>query len=90
MTERTERTIARLTSGDDEFRDKFRSWNLAHLSYVDIAEYLKTKDTVLIPMASTEQHGPHLPLFTDTITAVEVSERISEAVSYTHLTLPTN
>jgi creatinine amidohydrolase len=84
MTERTERTIAHLTSGDDEFRAKFRSWNLAHLSYVDIAEYLKTKDTVLIPMASTEQHGPHLPLYTDTITAVEVSERISEAIGVLH------
>ncbi len=48
---------------------KFRSWALADLSYVDIREYLKTKDLVLVPMASTEQHGPHLPLYTDTITA---------------------
>lgn len=84
MTERPERKIARLTEGDDEFREKFRSWNLAHLSYVDIGEYLKTKDTVIIPMASTEQHGPHLPLYTDTITAVEVSERISEAIGVLH------
>jgi creatinine amidohydrolase len=73
MTERAERTIARLTEGDEEFRGMFRSWNLGYLSYVDIGEYLKTKDTVLVPMASTEQHGPHLPLFTDTITAIEVS-----------------
>lgn len=84
MTERPERIIARLTSGDDEFRSKFRSWNLAHLSYIDIREYLKTKDTILIPMASTEQHGPHLPLYTDTITAVEVSERVSEAIGVLH------
>lgn len=79
-----ERKIARLTSGDDDFREKFRSWNLAYLSYVDIREYLKTKDTVLVPMASTEQHGPHLPLYTDTITAVEVSERVSEAIGVLH------
>lgn len=78
------RKIARLTEGDEDFRDKFRSWNLAHLSYVDINEYLKEKDTVLVPMASTEQHGPHLPLYTDTITAVEVSERISEAIGVLH------
>lgn len=81
---RPERQIAHLTSGDEEFRAKFRSWNHAYLSYVDIEEYLKTKDTILVPMASTEQHGPHLPLYTDTITAVEISERISEAIGVLH------
>lgn len=84
MTHRPNRKINRLTSGDDAFREKFRSWNLAHLSYVDINEYLAEKDTVLVPMASTEQHGPHLPLYTDTITAVEISERISEAIGVLH------
>lgn len=81
---RPERNIARLTTGDDEFRAKFRSWNHAYLSYVDIEEYLKTKDTILVPMASTEQHGPHLPLYTDTITAIEISERISEHIGVLH------
>ena len=84
MTPRPERVIARLTSGDEDFRAKFRSWNHAYLSYVDIQEYLKTKDTILIPIASTEQHGPHLPLYTDTITAIEISERISEAIGVLH------
>ncbi|MBX3311442.1 MAG: creatininase family protein [Microbacteriaceae bacterium] len=78
------KNIARLTTGDEDFRSKFRSWNLANLSYVDIEEYLKTKDTVLVPMASTEQHGPHLPLYTDTITAIEISERISEHIGVLH------
>ncbi|MGX5682813.1 creatininase family protein [Schumannella luteola] len=81
---RPERNIARLTTGDEEFRAKFRSWNHAYLSYVDIEEYLKTKDTILVPMASTEQHGPHLPLYTDTITAIEISERISEHIGVLH------
>ena len=84
MTDRPNRVINRLTTGDEEFRGKFRSWNLAHLSYVDINEYLTTKDTVLVPMASTEQHGPHLPLFTDTITAVEIAERVSEEIGVLH------
>ena len=84
MNPRPERTIARLTTGDEDFRAKFRSWNHAYLSYVDIQEYLKTKDTILIPIASTEQHGPHLPLYTDTITAVEISERISEQIGVLH------
>ncbi len=79
-----EREVAHLTEGDEEFRGKFVSWNLAYLSYVDINEYLAVKDTVLVPMASTEQHGPHLPLYTDTITAVEITERISEAIGVLH------
>ncbi|GIV95696.1 MAG: creatininase [Herpetosiphonaceae bacterium] len=73
-----------MTTGDEEFRGKFISWNLADLSFVDIAEYLKVKDIILIPMASMEQHGPHLPLWTDTITAVEVSRRVSELIGVLH------
>lgn len=84
MSSRPERIITRLTSGDEDFRAQFRSWNHAYLSYVDIVEYLKTKDTILVPIASTEQHGPHLPLYTDTITAVEISERVSEAIGVLH------
>lgn len=78
------REVRRLTSGDDEFRGKFISWNLAELTFVDIRAYLEEKDLVLIPMASTEQHGPHLPLYTDTITAVEISERVSEMIGVLH------
>ena len=74
----------RLTTGDDDFRSKFLSWNLADLTYVDIREYLKHKDSVLVPMASTEQHGPHLPLYTDTITAIEISQRVSEHIGVLH------
>ncbi|MEX0599639.1 MAG: creatininase family protein [Rhodothermales bacterium] len=76
--------VKRLTSGDDEFRSKFISWNLAELTFVDIQAYLESKDTVLIPIASTEQHGPHLPLYTDTITAIEVSGRVSEHIGVLH------
>jgi creatinine amidohydrolase len=57
-----------------------RSYNIADLTYVDIQEYLKTKDLILIPMASTEQHGPHLPLKTDTVTAEEVSKRVAQQI----------
>ena len=54
------------------------SHNLADLGYPDIQEYLKHKDLILIPVASTEQHGPHLPLSTDTVTAEEVSRRAGD------------
>ena len=59
---------------------EFRSYNIADLPYPDIQEYLKTKDIILIPMASTEQHGPHLPLKTDTVTAEEVARRVAQQI----------
>src|SRR5437867_10800901 len=51
---------------------------LSDLTYPDIQAYLKRSDLILIPIASTEQHGPHLPLSTDTVTAYEVSKRAAE------------
>ena len=36
--------IPHLTEGDEEFRKKFLSWELGDLTYVDIQEYLKSKD----------------------------------------------
>jgi creatinine amidohydrolase/Fe(II)-dependent formamide hydrolase-like protein len=35
-------------------------------------------DSVIIALGSTEQHGPHLPLSTDTIIAEEIAGKISE------------
>ncbi|MDZ4765875.1 MAG: creatininase family protein [Chloroflexota bacterium] len=56
----------------------FPSFCLGDLSYVDLREYLKHSDTILIPKASLEQHGPHLPLYCDSITAEEVATRAGE------------
>ena len=56
----------------------FPSFCMGDLSYVDIQQYLKHSDTILIPKASLEQHGPHLPLYCDTITATEVAQRAGE------------
>ena len=60
--------------------EKFRSYNMVDLTITDIREYLKEKDIIMVPMASTEQHGPHLPLKTDTVTAEEVSRRVAEQI----------
>lgn len=76
--------LPHLTEGDEEFRDKFLSWDLGNLSFVDVQEYLKVKDTILVPMASFEQHGPHLPIYTDTITCIEVARRVAEMVAVLH------
>ncbi len=76
--------LPHLTTGDEEFRAKFLSWDIGDLTFVDIKEYLTQKDLVIVPMASLEQHGPHLPLYTDTITAVEMSRRVSELIGVLH------
>jgi mycofactocin system creatininase family protein len=39
---------------------------------------LTTRPTVLVPVGSTEQHGPHLPLETDTIIATAVARALAD------------
>jgi creatinine amidohydrolase len=58
--------------------------NIADLAYPDIQAYLKVCDLILVPMASTEQHGPHLPLCTDTVTAIEVASRVAKINNMLH------
>ena len=76
--------LPHLTEGDDDFRHQFLSWDIGNISFVDVQNYLAVKDIVLIPMASFEQHGPHLPLYTDTITSVEISKRVAEMIGVLH------
>ena len=54
------------------------SYALADLSTVDVKAYVAEKDIVMIPIASLEQHGPHLPLSTDKIQAEEIAQRAGE------------
>ncbi len=42
-------------------------YNLFRCTYVEVREWLKETDVVLIPIGSTEQHGPHCPVCTDSI-----------------------
>jgi len=43
---------------------------LQNLTWEDIKEQIKiSKGTVILPVGSTEQHGPHLPVGTDTMVA---------------------
>lgn len=43
--------------------------DLASLTYVEVAAIDKAAGLVVLPLGSTEQHGPHLPLATDTLLA---------------------
>ena len=73
-----------LTEGDEAFRARFLSWDLGDLTMTDVKEYLEHKDVILVPVASLEQHGPHLPLYTDTVTAVHMSKRVSHMIGVLH------
>ncbi len=50
---------------------------LQEMSWADVQNYLKASDMVIIPIGSTEQHGPHLPLGTDCYIATEVAKMVS-------------
>lgn len=51
---------------------------LARLSWVEAQEYVDLRTVVLLPMGSTEPHGPHLPLDTDVRIAVALARRVAE------------
>jgi creatinine amidohydrolase len=50
--------------------------NLAEMTWEEVSEILEKTDMVVLPVGSTEEHGPHMPLGADTIQGTEVSRRI--------------
>ncbi len=61
---------------------------LAHLTWPEV-EALPREIVVVIPTGSLEQHGPHLPLFTDSILATAVSEAAEAQLADKVLLTPT-
>jgi creatinine amidohydrolase len=56
-------------------------------SWTDVRDHVAAGNTVaFLPFGAHEEHGPHLPLSTDTIVAVETAKRLSE--HYNGLLLP--
>lgn len=67
---------------------------LARMTYVEIEALLARpeKKIALLPTGSTEAHGPHLPLATDSIIAEEMARRAAEqldALEFVAVRLPT-
>ena len=44
----------------------------------EIVEALKEIDTVIVPLGTVEQHGPHLPVGTDVFIPITVAKRVAE------------
>jgi len=52
---------------------------LADLAWPEVAERAAAGAVLAVPLGSTEQHGPHLPLSTDTDIAVALCRRLASA-----------
>lgn len=61
---------------------------LAHMTWPEVNEVSRDV-VVLIPTGSLEQHGPHLPLFTDSILATAAAEAVEARITDHVLLTPT-
>lgn len=61
---------------------------LGDLAWPDAEKVIKQDKVVLLPLGSLEQHGPHLPLDIDTVTAYEVCKRIAKKIPDIAITMP--
>ena len=48
---------------------------LGEMTTLEVEAFLADHDTVIVPVGSTEQHGPHGPLLTDALVPTEVARR---------------
>lgn len=53
---------------------------LAEMTNREVEEFLKERDTVIIPTGSTEQHGPHSPVSTDVLIPTEIARRVAPQI----------
>jgi creatinine amidohydrolase len=51
---------------------------LERMTWEEVRERMNESDIAIVPVGSTEQHGPHLPVNNDTFTALEFSRRAAE------------
>lgn len=51
---------------------------MENLTWKQIERYLRRREDIIIPIGSTEEHGYHLPLATDTIIAHRVAEEVGK------------
>ncbi len=77
-----------------------RSVLLEELSWKDVENYLANGNLILLPVGSIEQHGPHLPVGTDSMIAQYLAEKAAQecnvlvapavkyAISLNHIDFP--
>jgi creatinine amidohydrolase len=68
------------------------SYSFYNKTWVEISKYPKEKTVLLLPIGSTEAHGPHLPLSTDSIISQTMASIAADKLTKTGkfaLVLPT-
>jgi creatinine amidohydrolase len=55
---------------------------IGNQSWPDLGEYFENESLALVPLGSTEQHGPHLPLATDYLIAEGFAREAAERTGY--------
>jgi creatinine amidohydrolase len=53
---------------------------LSEMTTLEVEAFLRDHQTIIVPIGSTEQHGPHGPLGTDALIPTEVARRVAEQV----------
>jgi creatinine amidohydrolase len=53
---------------------------LPHMTVPEVREFLERSDLVIIPVASMEQHGLHLPIGTDYLNGVERAKLVAQRI----------
>ena len=53
------------------------------LTMPDFERFSRRHRTVILPLGSLEEHGPHLPLGTDALHALEVARRVADLIPVT-------
>lgn len=81
-TERAQTAVAAQTQTDAQtnplwHQAKIRNY-LPDMTWPEVRDFLARSDMVLIPVASIEQHGPHLPLGTDFYNGLERAKLIAQ------------
>ena len=56
-----------------------RPWRLKEMTPGSVGERLRERATLIVPVGTTEQHGPHLPLGCDTIVVERLADDLSQA-----------
>ncbi|NNM07003.1 MAG: creatininase family protein [Gemmatimonadetes bacterium] len=54
------------------------SWSLGHLPWPEVGRILATDPRLILPVGALVQHGPHLPLGTNTFIAERVAQEVSQ------------
>lgn len=48
---------------------------ISEMTWTEVDEAMKERPVAIVPVGATEAHGPHLPVSTDTVIAIEMAQR---------------